>query len=297
VLTHGKGFYSRLFYTIEARRLGSLFAGPDMNGEVWRFVVEKRRTVEDAKDTEGRRIRVPLCMIKGLSERLLGRIEEGRPFVSLADFWRRCSPQGEEAMSLLRAGAFDGFGASRTELFWELRALAPWAAGQGLLLEAKKAAPPVMRTEPGRLERLRDEMELLGFPASGHPVELFPEVAWETYCPVGEVRNFAGRRVTTCGLVVAQRLHHQSDGRAMKFISICDRTDILECEIFADAYRKCGGVLARWPVVEVTGRVEALGGSRGCVLRVESVRAARTTTADVRPAASRTAGTSALIGG
>jgi error-prone DNA polymerase len=297
VLTHGKGFYSRLFYTIEARRLGILFAGPDVNGEVWRFVVEKRRTAEDAKDTEGRRIRVPLCMIKGLSERLLGRIEEGRTFVSLADFWRRCSPQGEEAMSLLRAGAFDGFGASRTELFWELRALAPWAAGQGLLLEAKKAAPPVMRTEPGRLERLRDEMELLGFPASGHPVELFPEVAWETYCPVGEVRNFAGRRVTTCGLVVAQRLHHQSDGRAMKFISICDRTDILECEIFADAYRKCGGVLARWPVVEVTGRVEALGGSRGCVLRVESVRAARTTTADVRPAASRTAGTSALIGG
>jgi hypothetical protein len=64
----------------------------------------------------------------------------------------------------------------------------------------------------------------------------------------------------------------------MKFISICDRTDILECEIFADAYRKYGGVLARWPVVEVTGRVEALGGSRGCVLRVERVRAARTNT-------------------
>jgi DNA polymerase III alpha subunit len=144
-------------------------------------------------------------------------------------------------------------------------------------------------------------------------VELWPEMAWETYCPVGEVRNFAGELVTTCGLVVAQRLHHQSDGRAMKFISICDRTDILECEIFADAYRKCGGVLARWPVVEVTGRVEALGGSRGCVMRVERVCAARgkvsgghrpplkchkaVTTRGVRPAASRTAGTSAPIGG
>ena len=86
----------------------------------------------------------------------------------------------------------------------------------------------------------------------------------------------------------------------MKFISICDRTDILECEIFAGAYRKCGGVLARWPVVEVTGRVEMLGGSRGCVLRVESVRAARTktkTAADARPAAFRTAGTSAQLAG
>ena len=242
-------------------------------------------------------IRVPLGMIKGLSEGLLGRIEAAQSFVSLSDFWRRCAPQVDEAMALLRAGAFDGFGASRTELFWELRALAPWIAGQGLLLEARRTDLPRRRTEPERVQNLRDEMELLGFPASGHPVELFPEVSWETYCPVGEVRNFAGERVTTCGLVVAQRLHHQSDGRAMKFISICDRTDILECEIFADVYRRCGGMLARWPVVEVTGRAEKLGSGRACVLRVECVRAARTTTADVRPAASRTTGTSAPIGG
>ena len=216
-------------------------------------------------------------------------------------------------MGLLRVGAFDGFGSSRTELFWELRALAPWTAGQGLLLEARGAALPEGRTEPGRLEKLRDEMELLGFPVNGHPVELFPEVAWETYCPAGAVRQFPGQRVTTCGLVVAQRLHHQSDGRAMKFISLCDRTDILECEIFAEVYRWCGGVLARWPVVEVTGRVEALGGSRGCVLRAESVHAARksgsggrrpplqchtkVTTRDARPAASLKAGTSAQLAG
>ena len=320
VLTHGKGFYSRLFYTIEARRLGILFGRVDINGEVKKFSVEKRKTAETAEGAERRiigigiqpmmtrghrqdadatmrRIRVPLCMVKGVSEGLLGRIEGGRPFGSLSDFWRRGRPQGEEAMALLRVGAFDGFGASRTELFWELRTLAPWAAEQGLLLEAKKASPPVLRTEPDRLQKLRDEMELLGFPAGGHPVELFPEVAWETYCAVGEVRKFAGQSVTTCGLVVAQRLHHQSDGRTMKFISICDRTDILECEIFADAYRKCGGVLTRWPVVEVTGRVEALGGSRGCVLRVDGVRAARTITQDARRRASRSVGTSAPIAG
>jgi error-prone DNA polymerase len=326
VLTHGKGFYSRLFYTIEARRLGILFGGPEVNGDTGKFSVFSVQCSAGArraeKDAEGKAvaggpparrairlgeasrpygggevIKVPLCMIKGLSEGLLERIEGARPFVSLADFWRRCRPQGEEAMGLLRVGAFDGFGSSRTELFWELRALAPWMAGQGLLLEARGAGLPESRTEPGRLEKLRDEMELLGFPVNGHPVELFPEVAWETYCPAGAVRQFAGQRVTTCGLVVAQRLHHQSDGRAMKFISLCDRTDILECEIFAEVYRRCGGVLARWPVVEVTGKVETLGG-RGCVLRVEEVRRARELTKpDVRRRASRPAGISAPIGG
>jgi error-prone DNA polymerase len=313
VLTHGKGFYSRLFYTIEARRLGISFAGPEVNGEVGKFSVFSIQCSAGGREkVEAKSIRVPLGMIKGLSEGLLGRIEEGQPFASLPDFWRRGAPQADESMSLLRAGAFDMFGVSRTEQFWELRALAPWKPGQGLLLETRGAVPPVGRTETDRLQKLREEMELLGFPASGHPVELFPEVAWDTYCPVGHVRKFAGRRVTTCGLVVAQRLHHQSDGRAMKFISICDRTDILECEIFADVYRRCGGALARWPVVEVMGRVEALGGSRGCVLRVESLRAARKKgcdghspplqvdgimTRDVRPAASPKAGTSAQLAG
>ncbi|MBU3664462.1 MAG: DNA polymerase III subunit alpha [Chthoniobacterales bacterium] len=259
VLTHGKGFYSRLFYTIEARRLGISFSGPDINGEVRRFSAASAA------------IAVPLCMIKGLSEELLTRIENARPFASLADFQRRCAPHADEAMALLRAGAFDMLGASRTGQFWELRALVPWNAGQGLLLESKRPALPVSRTEPDRLQKLRDEMELLGFTVSGHPVELFPDIAWDTYCPVRDVRKFDGRFVTTCGLVVAQRLHRQSDGRAMKFISICDRGDILECELFAGAYRRSGGAVAAHPVVEVAGVVQRLGNGTACLLRVERV--------------------------
>jgi error-prone DNA polymerase len=212
-------------------------------------------------------------VVKGISEELLGRIEAGRPFGSVADFWRRAEPRWDEAMALLRAGAFDGLGLSRTDVFWELRSMGARAGGEELSLQTKRTMAPPGRTEPGALERLRDEMELLGFTVGGHPVELFPEVAWDTYCRVADVRKFAGRCVTTCGLVVAQRTHRQSDGRAMKFISICDRTDILECEIFAGAYRAHGGILARHPVVEVSGRVQPSGD--GCTLKVERVRAPR----------------------
>jgi DNA polymerase III alpha subunit len=230
-------------------------------------------------------IGVPLCLVKGLTESLLERIEDGQPFVSVADFQRRAAPSREEGLALLRAGAFDRFGGSRTGLFWELRS-APTTAADGLLpLEVRAVPVPARRTEPDRLQRLRDEMELLRFPAAGHPVELFPEVAWETYCPVGAVRDHAGRRVTTCGLVVARRHHHQSDGRAMQFVSICDRTDILECEIFADANRRSGAVFAQHPVVELTGRVEPLGAGPACVLRVERARPARRRVATPVPCA------------
>ena len=295
VLTHGKGFYSRLFYTIEARRLGICFSGPELNGPLRKFVAVKKRNTEHKKDAEW--IQVPVGQIKGISERLLATMEREQPFVSLADFWRRTRPRGDEAMNLFRAGVFDLFGGARTEQFWELRSLAPWIEGQGLLLETRKTKVPVLRTEPSHWQKLREEMELLGFPASAHPVELFPQIAWDTYCPVGAVQNFTGQTVTTCGLVVAQRLHHQADGRAMKFISICDRTDILECEIFANVHRVCGGVLARSPVVEVGGLVQALGSSRGCTLRVASIRMPRTMTSDARPAASPTTGTLAPLGG
>ena len=293
VLTHGKGFYSRLFYTIEARRLGIGMAGPDVNGETWKCSVLSFQC-SGGSGGSSQTIRVPLCMVKGLTEGLLKRIEAGRPFNSFPDFWRRCAPQTEEAAALLRVGAFDGFGRSRTELFWELRSLAPWIAGQGLLLEARSTVAPMRRTEPAAIERLRDEMELLGFLAAGHPVELFPEVAWDTYCPVGEVRNFRGRTVTTCGLVVAQRSHRQSDGRAMKFISICDRTDVLECEIFGEAYAACGTMLARSPVVEVTGNVQPSGS--GCTLQAGKIRMPRKAVA-VRLPASPKSGTSARPGG
>ena len=283
VLTHGKGFYSRLFYTIEARRLGIGFAGPRVNGGVREFMADRSRT-----------IRVPVAQVKGVGEGLLGRIAKGQPFESLHDFHQRVRPGEDEMLALLRAGAFDEFGASRTEQFWEMRAMGVRPPGPELGLTGAPVPAPSARTEPARLQRLRDEMELLGFPVGGHPVELFPAVAWESYAPLAAVRDFAGSRVTVCGLVVAERVHRQKDGRVMKFITICDRTDFLECELFAAVYHAGGGVLARCPVVALTGLVEPLGSGPGCVLRVAQVQPARTvTTPGVRPAASRKAGTSA----
>src|SRR5207245_11125370 len=47
--------------------------------------------------------------------------------------------------------------------------------------------PSVPLTEPDRLQRLRWEAELLGYPVSGHPLELYPDIACDTYCPVNRL--------------------------------------------------------------------------------------------------------------
>ncbi len=128
--------------------------------------------------------------------------------------------------------------------------------------------PGVPLHEPARLDRLRAETELYDFAVSGHPLELFPEVAWETYCPVNRLGEFIGQIVTTCGLIVEQRVHHQITGEPMKFLTLCDWTGMVETELFAATYRSYGLATVRYPVLEITARVEPFENGRGFSLRV-----------------------------
>ena len=262
VLTHGKGFYSRLLYSLECRRLGMGFLPPDVNASRGRFFVERKNL-----------IRVPLEMISGLPEALLKRISielERGPFKSLEDFFARTWVGEASLHLLLRAGALDSIITSRTGAVWTIRQLAQ--NGNSLFgtipRHGHTASTPL-------LERLRDELELLGFTVSAHPLDLWAEVAWDTYCPVSRLGEYIGQRVTLCGLVVADRTHHQSNGELMKFMTLCDRSGLIETEMFARAFAKFGLETIRHPVLEVTGTVVPFEGASGHTLRVETVHQPR----------------------
>ncbi len=62
------------------------------------------------------------------------------------------------------------------------------------------------------------ETDLLGYVVSGHPLELYGDIAWDSYCPVNRLGDYVGQIVTTCGLVVEQRTHHQVTGEPMKIL-------------------------------------------------------------------------------
>ncbi len=284
VLTHGKGFYNKLVYSIECLRLGIGFVSPDVNGEK----NDEFDVLFEACGAETRRavIRPPLRQIKGLSDGMLARAARGRPFRSLRDFVVRVRPSKDEMENLIRAGAFDSFGKARTAQFWEYQELAQstLAREPGLfdgLGDGEKAAmqtagiAPDGMEEPSALERLKAEMELLGFTVSGHPLDMFPDVRWETYCPIADLGNYVRQRVTVCGLIIEDRLHRQADGRPMKFISICDYSGILECELFAPAYKRFGILTVRYPVVEIEGTVQPFDNGNGHTLQVHAVRKMR----------------------
>jgi DNA polymerase III alpha subunit len=190
VLTNGKGFYHPLVYVLECHRLGLGLLPPSVNAPGPTFV------------PQGSLIQVPLTNVKRLRDRTTEAIlaERGRePFVSLGDFFRRVAPAPEEMEAMIRVGAFDKFGETRTRQFWQKQHLhnqfgSQVEPNQGWLVPPPglEQLPGVPLQEPTHRERLQAETELFGFTVSGHPLELFDDVAWETYCPVNRLGEFVG---------------------------------------------------------------------------------------------------------
>jgi DNA polymerase III alpha subunit/nucleotidyltransferase/DNA polymerase involved in DNA repair len=297
VLSNGKGFYHPLVYVLECHRLGVPLLPPWVNAPGPYFTVEGcepkapnplRTATPDPRPS--RAIRVPAVRVKGLTERtkerMIGERQEG-PFESLRDFYRRVGPLPEEMEALLRAGAFDGFGQTRTELFWEIQYLRQaYGHGsgtdrrQGWLLpppnvfgtkgdtSVPSASSAGLLSEPTPRQRLEWEQELFDFPVSSHPLALHDDVAWNTYCPVSKLGEHVGQRVVTCGLVVEQRVHHQATGEPMKFLTLADWTGMVETELFAATYRSYGLATVRYPVLEISATVEPFENGGGFTLRV-----------------------------
>ena len=266
VLTNGKGFYHPLVYVLESHRLGLKFLPPTVNEPGPKFAVH------------GNAIRVALTHAKGLSEKTVKRIIAARQqgsFATLADFHRRVNPSHDEIEAIIRAGGFDEFGQPRTRQFWEAQYLhqtfsGAAQTGQGWLLPPPSLDrfPQVSLQEPTRHKQLEAETELFGYAVTGHPLELFQDVAWDTYCPVNELGKHIGKTVVACGLVVEQRTHHQITGETMKFLTLADWTGMVETELFAKTYKNYGLATVRYPVLEVEATVEPFENGRGFSLRV-----------------------------
>jgi DNA polymerase-3 subunit alpha len=266
VLTNGKGFYHPLVYALESHRLGLKLLPPSVNEPGPAFA------------PHGRDIRVPVTRMKGLTSHTTDAILAGReraPFTSIADFFQRVAPSGEELEAMIRCGAFDEFKDTRTHQFWQAQHLLKTFGGstksnQGWLISPPglEQLPSIPLNEPTRRQCLEWETDLFGFAVSGHPLELFADVAWDTYCPVNRLGEFVGQTITACGLIVEQRTHHQITGEPVKFLSLADWTGIVETELFAQTYKSYGLATVRYPVLEIEARVEPFDNQRGFSLRV-----------------------------
>ncbi|MGW5677418.1 DNA polymerase III subunit alpha [Streptomyces sp. NPDC003860] len=121
LLTHDPGMYHKRVFVADARRRGVPVLLPDVNASRGESVIEL--VSEGGVEKWG--VRLGFAHVRGISEAETGRIEAGRPYVSLTDFWQRARPSRPVAERLARVGALDGIvgGAGRREALLEISEL------------------------------------------------------------------------------------------------------------------------------------------------------------------------------
>ncbi len=270
-------------YIEECRAMGLRVAPPDTNRSGARFTVD------------GDTIRFGLAAIKNVGESAIESIvrvrQEGGAFPSLVDFCARVDLRllnRRVLESLVKAGAFDGAGATRAGLLAGLdqameagqRRQRDRDEGQTSLFEAagggaapvKETAAPSGVPEWPTEQLLGYEKEVLGFYLSGHPLERYRDHARDlgTASAADVAVRPVGARVALLGQVSQLRERATKSGNRMAFASLDAVDGAVALTIFPEALKSCSVALRAPGPVLVKGRIDET--DKGRVVLVEDVK-------------------------
>jgi len=195
------------------------------------------------------------------------------PFLSFWDFLLRVDLRVINkgvVENLLRAGAFDGLGAHRSQL---LEVLPRWLdlAGRysedtqqlGLFEEdtAKEEGPELPDLpEPEKCEILAMEKDTLGIYLSGHPVEeASSRIHKYGYCAVEDLAFWKGgeeTRIVLAGMVSGRKEKYTKKGDPMGIFDLEDETGKVEVICFPRTWEECKSAVANGALLVVEGKVQ-----------------------------------------
>jgi len=252
----------------ECREHGIPVLPPDVNESRKEFTVV------------GDRIRFGLAAVKNVGSGAIDSIIECRegkgPYKSIFDFCERVDLRRVNRRvieSLIKAGAFDSFGARRSQLTVALddameRAQSihrDRAEGQMNLFTFLQEEAGQERMDPelpgveewSERRKLTFEKEALGFYITGHPLDRFRE----------EIRLFGttdsarlkerneNDPVRMAGVCTSVKTINTKKGDRMAFVTLEDEQGAVELVVFSDVYQNCIEVLEKDDPVLVSGKV------------------------------------------
>ncbi len=271
MLTSELGNSEKLAFYLQATRdMGIAVLPPDVSVSGRTFTVDKDK------------IRFGLAAIKGVGEGAADAIAEARragPFKDFQDFCERAGDKINRRVleSLCKAGAFDGFGLRRAQLFAMLdealthaqQKVSDRLRGQGSLFDflgadaagGDSVAVPNLPEWSDR-ERLGYEKELLGVFVSGHPLQEHARMlaAFQTvgYDQLEKFKNKIDQEtpvsVRMGGLLSSIQIKaSKRDGRKFAITLLEGLNGSIECLAFADAFEKYQALLVPDQFVFVEG--------------------------------------------
>lgn len=251
-------------YIEELRRKGIRVLPPDVNASQAGFSVD------------GDGIRFGLAGVKNVGETAIQHIiaarEQDGPFTTLVEFFSRVDMRvvnKRVVESLVKCGAFDSFGARRSQLLAVLEHAADLAAkiqrdqasGQLDLFGSETIEQPEHLLLPDipdlpEEQRLLYEKEMIGFYVTGHPLNRFRE-QMDGLTPIYSLLSDCedGQHLRIGGTIASSKRITTKNGSQMCFLTLEDFVDQIEVVVFARLFEKVGRILAPDAPVAVSGRL------------------------------------------
>ncbi len=256
----------------ECQNMGIEVLPPDVNESYHEFAVIPGE----------QRIRFGLDAVKnvghGAVESILAAREKlGGRFASIEDFCKHVDSHAANRKtieSLIKAGAFDGFG-SRSALYNNIDNILSLAnrlqkdakSGQvGLFGAEEVTVLPTLTLDDDSLEipqneQLNWERELLGIYLSSHPLSDYQIILSERTLPTRDLAsNMDGALLSVGGIISEFREITTKKGAKMAFARIADMHGDVEVVLFPKTYANLSEGLNRDQVVIVRGRLESRRG-------------------------------------
>ncbi|MBR2994915.1 DNA polymerase III subunit alpha [Candidatus Saccharibacteria bacterium] len=255
----------------ECKKMGIKVLGPDINQSYGDFGIVKGEKT----------IRFGLSGIKGMGKALVEEIviperDKNGPFKSVCDFAKRVDSTKFNKKSwegAIKTGAFDRFGASRSDLLFNLEAIQAYGAkiqkdvgsGQtdlfgmmgeaGVIPEVEIKPAPVQHPDK---ELLLWERDLMGLYLSAHPLDKYDTYFEEQTHPMSVISTENNNKIATIGgIITAVRTILTKKGDKMAFVKLENKTSEAEFIVFPSVFAEFGGKLEVDNVIKVTGKVNA----------------------------------------
>ncbi|MCL2552289.1 MAG: DNA polymerase III subunit alpha [Actinomycetia bacterium] len=222
-------------------------------------------------------VRLALSGVRGITEQEGLRIQDGRPYRSLSDFWQRAHPSRPLAERLAEIGALDCLrpdGATRRDLLLQIAELhrqsKARAAGHGqvpLRTGPVGAGEPSGLPEMSRRETVGAQLQILGVDVDHHLMEHHYRLLREIGATdaVHLQRLHRGQQVLVAGVRSATQTPPIASGKRVIFVTLEDGSGLVDLAFFDDSHEACAHTVFHSGLLLVRGTVEVRGRRRTVV--------------------------------
>ena len=236
----------------ELEKLEILFLKPDINFSKEQFTIERSESKKS--------IRFGLSAIKGVGSKSIKSVvsvrEQKGKFKSIIDFLKRVEPEvinKRQLEKLIQSGSFDSIEINRSKLFFNVPQFVNLFGSnnsklnQNLLFQEEEISFEDKNLFNQKIsvwnssETLKNELEVVGFYFSDHPLKHYPQKFFEiqNISMFNDIDlNKNGKKIRLCGSVLDIKERSNKDGRKYAFVTVSEVNSQYELSIFSENLSK-----------------------------------------------------------